>query len=200
MNKEPLNKQGQTLSEFLAEYNPKKYKHPSVTADCVVFSGNKVMLIKRGNHPYIGELAFAGGFSEEGESTEETAVRELKEETGLELTCRQFYTASKPGRDPRDWTVSVCYMAEIEDEKAVKGGDDAADASWYEYDVQGTDEDTTLTLKNGKDEHITHLKVVRDTFGKVDVNKTEVIQRGMAFDHAEILLRAIEERKNVKNI
>ena len=119
-----VNAKGQTLEEFLAAYNPAKYRHPAVTADCVVFCGDSVLLVRRGNHPYIGELAFPGGFAEPGGSTETTACRELEEETGaVGVPMRQFYTASTPGRDPRDWTVSVCYVAELGEMPSVAGGE-----------------------------------------------------------------------------
>ena len=111
---EKRNSKGQTLAEFLAAYNPDKYRKPGVTADCVIFCEDKVLMVRRGNHPFIGELAFPGGFAEAGESTERTAERELEEETGAKnVPMRQFYTASEPGRDPRDWTVSVCYTATL---------------------------------------------------------------------------------------
>lgn len=190
------NAKGQTLEEFLAAYDPKKYRHPAVTADCVIFSGDRVLLVRRGNHPYIGELAFPGGFCEAGESTEQTAARELREETGAEgALVRQFYTASRPGRDPRDWTISVCYTAELSSEISVSGGDDAASAAWYAYEVTGNDDDKMITLTSPDGETVrTALRVVRDAFGKVDVNATVETLHGMAFDHAIILLRAIEER------
>ena len=195
-NDTKVNAKGQTFTEFLAAYNPAKYRHPAVTADCVIFADNKVLLVRRGNHPFIGELAFPGGFCEAGESTDETAARELKEETGAVITsCRQFYTASAPGRDPRDWTVSVCYLAELPAGTAVAGGDDAASAAWYEYKVGGSDEALTLSLRGADGEAVSVLRVARDAYGKVDVNCTEVVSCGMAFDHAQILLRAIEERQ-----
>lgn len=191
MSHKKLNEKGQTLEEFLAEYDPSRYRHPSVTADCVIFSGQKVLLVRRGNHPFIGDLAFPGGFVEYGESTEECAVRELYEETHATVeNMRQFYTASTPHRDPRDWTVSVCYTAEVPEPFEVKGGDDAAIAAWYGYEVDIDGEDTLLWVGGAK----TVLKVVRDRFGKVDINRTEVLKGGLAFDHVKILLRAIEER------
>lgn len=190
---ENVNAKGQTLEAFLAEYDPSRYRHPAVTADCVLFSGSRVLLVRRGNHPYIDELAFPGGFAEYGESTEESALRELMEETGASnVVMRQFYTASTPNRDPRDWTVSVCYTAELPETISVNGGDDASSAEWYEYEVKADGDFTVLTVGNTE----TVLRVARDRENKVDVNRTEVIKNGLAFDHAKILLRAIEERKN----
>ncbi len=192
---EKRNSKGQTLAEFLAAYNPDKYRKPGVTADCVIFCGNSVLMVRRGNHPFIGELAFPGGFAEPGESTEETAARELAEETGAkDVPMRQFYTASEPGRDPRDWTVSVCYTAELPALSDVKGGDDAAAADWYGIGVRTEGALTVLTLTGADGGAEVKLDVIRDAFGKIDVSRTRVIGEGVAFDHAKLLLRAIEER------
>lgn len=191
-----LNAKNQTLEEFLAAYNPNKYRKPGVTADCVVFCRDSLLMVRRGNHPFIGELAFPGGFAEAGEPTEITAARELREETGAEnVPLRQFYTASSPNRDPRDWTVSVCYMAELGEFPSVAGADDAASADWYKYTV-ATDGDVASVTLDGADGSVTvRVRVKRDAFGKVDVNESTVLDEGIAFDHAKILLRAVEERK-----
>ncbi len=194
-----VNSKNQTLEEFLAAYNPDKYRKPGVTADCVIFCRDSVLMVRRGNHPYIDELAFPGGFAEAGEATEYTAARELEEETGAKgVPLRQFYTASSPGRDPRDWTVSVCYTAELDEFPDVKGADDAASADWYKYTVSVEGDITSISL-SGDDGTVTvRVQVKRDAFGKVDVNESVKLDEGIAFDHAKILLRAIEERKSAK--
>ena len=66
-----------------------KYPRPSVTADCVVMTREaepKVLLIERGDEPFRGCWAFPGGFMNMDETTEQCAVRELEEETGLRLS------------------------------------------------------------------------------------------------------------------
>lgn len=115
-----------------------KYPHPSVTTDCVIFgfdgSKLKVLLIKRGGEPYKGRWAFPGGFMQIDESAEQGARRELKEETGLETVyIRQFHTFSEPNRDPRERVVTIAYYALVRLQE-VKGGDDAAEASWFALD------------------------------------------------------------------
>ena len=83
---ERRDKNGLTEKEFLATYRPKDYDRPSVTADIAVFSmsreGLRVLLVRRGGHPYLGYWALPGGFAQKGESVDETAARELEEETG----------------------------------------------------------------------------------------------------------------------
>ena len=112
-----------------------KYPRPALTADCVVITKGEmpeVLLIQRGDEPYKGQWAFPGGFMEMDETTEECAIRELKEETGLELSeLHQIGVYSKVDRDPRGRTVTVAYLAVVDSTLAVKGQDDAAKAEWW---------------------------------------------------------------------
>ena len=115
-----------------------RYPHPAVTTDCVIFGfdGNelKVLLIERGIDPYKGHWAFPGGFLNPDESAETGALRELKEETGIESAyIEQFHTYSAPDRDPRERVITIAYMALVKIQEA-RGGDDAADAKWFPID------------------------------------------------------------------
>lgn len=94
----------------------------------------KVLLIQRGRDPYKGQWAFPGGFLNMDETAEVGALRELKEETGLELDhVRQFHTFTRLDRDPRGRTISIAYYELIDCQKVV-GGDDAACARWFSLD------------------------------------------------------------------
>ena len=112
-----------------------KYPRPAVTADCIVITKEaepKVLLIQRGDQPFKGGWAFPGGFMNMDETTEQCAVRELEEETGLQLSkIQQIGAYSKVDRDPRGRTVTVAYLAVIEEPAAVTGQDDAAKAEWW---------------------------------------------------------------------
>ena len=112
-----------------------KYPRPAVTADCVVITTEnepKVLLIQRGHKPFKGCWAFPGGFMNMDETTEQCAVREIEEETGLKVTeIKQIGAYSKVDRDPRGRTVTVAYLAIIDKPEAVKGLDDAAKAQWF---------------------------------------------------------------------
>ena len=82
-----IDKNGKTEERFLREYDVTQYFRPSVTADAALCvrdraDGGKILLIERGGHPFIGMYAFPGGFTEKDEPCEQTAVRELEEETG----------------------------------------------------------------------------------------------------------------------
>ncbi len=109
----------------------------SVTADAVIFRLNneawEVLLIKRKYDPYAGMWALPGGFMDMDETTEQTAHRELEEETGLKnVKMKQLHTFDTIGRDPRGRTVTVMYYGITSmDNSDVKGGDDAADAKWF---------------------------------------------------------------------
>ena len=112
-----------------------EYPRPAVTADCVVITKEKepqVLLIQRGNEPFKGCWAFPGGFMNMDETTEQCAIRELEEETGLKVTeIKQIGAYSRVDRDPRGRTITVAYLAIIDKVENVKGLDDAAKAQWF---------------------------------------------------------------------
>ena len=112
-----------------------KYPRPAVTADCVVITKEaepKVLLIQRGIEPFKGCWAFPGGFMNMDETTEQCAIRELEEETGLVVSdLQQIGAYSKVDRDPRGRTVTVAYLVRIDAPVPVTGQDDAAKAEWF---------------------------------------------------------------------
>ncbi len=132
-------RQGAQASSEAAEhhYDASKWERPSVTVDVVILTlqeGDlKVLLIKRKHWPYEGYWAIPGGFIEMHESLEESARRELEEETGLrDLYLEQLYTFGDPGRDPRTRVITVAYFALV-DQKQLhpQAADDAADVGWF---------------------------------------------------------------------
>ena len=115
-----------------------KYPHPAVTTDCVIFGFDglklQVLLIQRGIEPYKGQWAFPGGFIKMDEDAETGAKRELQEETGLtNAFMEQFHTFSEVNRDPRERVITIAYYAIVR-KQDVKGGDDAANAQWFDID------------------------------------------------------------------
>ena len=112
-----------------------KYPRPAVTADCVVITKEampRVLLVQRGIEPFKDCWAFPSGFMNMGETTEQCAIRELEEETGLQITeLHQIGAYSKVDRDPRGRTITVAYLAIIDEPIAVTGLDDAAKAEWW---------------------------------------------------------------------
>jgi 8-oxo-dGTP diphosphatase len=116
-----------------------EYPRPALTVDIAIVTREirpKVLLIRRKNKPFAGSWALPGGFVEENERLSDAARRELKEETGIVTAdIEQLYTAGEPGRDPRGWTVTVVYLAQVNRaEVKAKAADDAAEVSWYPLD------------------------------------------------------------------
>lgn len=107
-----------------------------VTADAVIFKENnginKVLLVLRKNEPYKDQWALPGGFLEDDEPLKTGALRELKEETGLEIKdMEQIGAFGDPGRDPRGRTISIAFVGKIKNPDKIKGGDDALEAKWF---------------------------------------------------------------------
>jgi 8-oxo-dGTP diphosphatase len=97
---------------------------PSPTVDLIIENGG-IVLVRRAHEPK--GWALPGGFVDAGETAEEAAVREAKEETALDVELiEQFAVYSDPARDPRGPTLSVVFIARAHG--APRGGDDAAEA------------------------------------------------------------------------
>jgi len=126
--------------------NDHRPKH-HVVVDMVVFrqDGNEVLLIQRGKSPFEGAYALPGGFVDFGEQTLVAAVRELREETGIDVQhlantgwVKMVGVYDDPGRDPRGPNIGVAYTIELEDgedEQEPVGSDDAAEARWFSMDA-----------------------------------------------------------------
>lgn len=223
--------------EYLKNYDISQFDRPSVTADIAVFavmdeaegeggsSGAEtansnyrkdpvrelqILLVKRGSHPFLNCWALPGGFSVKDESCDETALRELREETGVaDAYLRPFGVFSKQGRDPRGWIISHGYLALIDGGKyRLHAGTDAWEAAWFRL------EETTSEIsrkKHGNDvvieimHELTFYQRERDLrlqarvlekkrFSKLHgYSECEILEAGgLAFDHAEIILKAFQ--------
>ncbi len=90
-----------------------KYKQPKLTVDIIIECGEGIILIERKNSPY--GWAIPGGFVDYGETVEQAALRESREETSLEVkNLKQFYVYSDPSRDSRGHTISVVFTGETD--------------------------------------------------------------------------------------
>lgn len=119
-----------------------RYARPALTVDCVIFGLDieaedlKILLIERGGEPFKGMWAIPGGFVVPGEDIDDTARRELREETGLaNVFLEQLYTFGAPDRDPREHVVTVAYYALVNlNDVELTAGTDAKEAAWFSLD------------------------------------------------------------------
>lgn len=221
------NMQGLTEEEFLKTYDASIFEKPSVTVDMLIFTvmdekeenyrklpekSLKLLMIKRGEHPYIGQWALPGGFVGVKESVDAAASRELKSETNIDnIYMEQLYTWGEVSRDPRTRVISCSYMALVDSTALqIKAGDDAADASWFNIKYKLFEEKKTITengyiieklvdinLFNESDKLSAAVKITEIVEGKVRKINREIIKSiGIAFDHAKIIDYAIKRLKN----
>lgn len=131
----------QALREMRAEWDGSPYTPIFVTVDAVVRCAGRVLLIRRGRAPGQGLYALPGGFLEAEEAVLESAIRELAEETGLNVTRTALQRALKevrvfddPWRSQRGRVLTHAHFFDLPDDTlpAILAGDDAAEAFWAE--------------------------------------------------------------------
>ncbi|MFI8711043.1 NrtR DNA-binding winged helix domain-containing protein [Brevibacillus brevis] len=222
-----VNKQGQTEQEYLEAYDVSQFERPSVTVDMLVFTvmdeleenyrklspkSLKILLVKRGEHPYIGQWALPGGFVTPGESLEEAARRELRTETNVDdIYLEQLYTWGDAGRDPRTWVISTSYMALVDSSSLqLKAGDDAEEAEWYRIEDRWLKETKTATIDGSitekwlelrlvheREELSATIKITKTVTGRTVRETREIVEtKNLAFDHAKIIQYALERLRN----
>ena len=110
----------------------KGWLNPALAADSAVRRGDEVLLIQRKYPPMKGAWAFPGGFVDQGENPIDAAVRELKEETGMDGTePKLLMVMGDADRDPRKHIVSIVYEIQVSEDQQPVAGDDAADARFW---------------------------------------------------------------------
>lgn len=226
--------------EYLENYNIEQFERPSVATDIVAFAvmqdgeqsnirklANrelKLLLIKRSQFPYKGAWALPGGFLRPGETIEETAKRELLEETGVEnpfLHLAGVY--SEAGRDPRGWIISNSFISLINAENcSLRADTDAWDAAWFCVKLQSdntSSDDSTSTTKMIKhtltlsfdsassdsnikgDENIEIKAIVSEKStrkGHNHVSSYQIVDSGeLGFDHAKIIVQSLLELRDM---
>ncbi|CAB1244479.1 Bifunctional NMN adenylyltransferase/Nudix hydrolase [Clostridiaceae bacterium BL-3] len=211
----------------MQKYDINEYERPSITVDMLIFtvkdkkeenyrklSGKsmKLLLVKRADHPFIGQWALPGGFVSVDESIDEAANRELKTETNVEdIYMEQLYTWGDVKRDPRWRVVSCSYMALVDGSLFdIKAGDDADDARWFDVKFEMFEEKKTVLEKefvfeksvkiifsSEEDTLEAVVKITERRRGRSASVKREIVNsRGIAFDHAKIIEYAIERLRN----
>ncbi|OBZ14077.1 ADP-ribose pyrophosphatase [Bacillus sp. FJAT-27264] len=214
---------GLTEAQFLTTYNADAYEHPSLTVDMLIFTvmdleqnnyrklpqkSLQLLLIKRGEHPYLGQWALPGGFVAVDESIEDAARRELYSETNIEdLYMEQLFTWGAVHRDPRTRVISCSYMALVDRTTLdVQAGDDAVEAAWFDVSYALEDEHTITTEQGTETEKRVRIKlqsehealsavvrIVESVQGRVKKLSREIVEsEGIAFDHSIMIEYAIE--------
>lgn len=161
----------------------------TVTADLVILTIRDhqacVLVVERGNEPFAGRLALPGGFLRGDESLDETAARELSEETGVDassLHLQQVGVYSAPDRDPRTPRVITCaYLAIAPDLPLPRAGSDARAAQWL-----------PLAAAQRADLAFDHNRILRDA---VELARNELQFRTLAtaFCGAEFTIGELRE-------
>ena len=170
-----LDSRGLTEQQAIERYRSRNYPKPALTADIVIFRREpehyELLLVRRGGHPYLGKWALPGGFANENEPVEQTAARELQEETGVSgLPLQLVDIFSQPGRDPRGWVVSAAFWSMVDHSQSIRAGDDAADAAWF----------TLIHHRTGVE---------------LRCGDTVLTPEDLAFDHGRILASALEHAR-----
>ena len=136
-----------------------EYPRIDVTVDVVALTevdGDlRLLVVRRGNPPFEGQWALPGGYLEVGEGLAAGASRELHEETGIAVhgdELHQIGAYGEPDRDPRNRTISVAFLLELDRPMDVEGGDDAAAAEWR----------AVADLLDEDDLAFDHASIVRD--------------------------------------
>ncbi|RYF35365.1 MAG: NUDIX domain-containing protein [Comamonadaceae bacterium] len=144
-----LQDEWQMLQRYRASWSAAPYPPVLVTVDCVVKCGAHVLLIRRGEAPGKGLLALPGGFMERRETIRRSALRELEEETHLDVSdddlraCLRATTVfDQPDRSERGRTITHAHFFDLGERPlpAVRADDDAASATWTPIDEIAAEE------------------------------------------------------------
>ncbi|HUV37834.1 MAG TPA: NUDIX domain-containing protein [Patescibacteria group bacterium] len=114
-----------------------QYINPAPAAGILVREGDSVLLVQRRFEPYRGLWVVPSGFIEYGEDVRDTAVREVREETGLAVEIDSLHAVESCRDDPRGNTVLVLYSGHVVGGE-LRAGDDAIDVGFFPLlDVPG---------------------------------------------------------------
>lgn len=202
------------------------YFRPSVTVDSIIFTIRdsevenyrklpekkfQVLLVKRAAEPYKDKWSLPGTFVGEKEKFEEAVNRCLKEKANLrDIYLEQLYSWGDPLRDPRERVISTSYMGLVDsNDIQIKAGKNVEDVDWFNIKLN-TLKETNKENKNGyyKTEEIeillenkditlkSKVKVVKELVNGNLIIYTQILKSDLAFDHAKVLIYAIERLKN----
>ncbi len=212
MNMSLRNEKGQTLEEFLADYDENRYRRPSNTVDMILMTVSdarlKILLVKRKDHPFIHDWAMPGGFINFDEDMETAVQRELAEETSITKNTyfRQLYTFGNADRDPRTRIITTVYLS-MTPESAIrrtKAGDDAEETAWFTISktIVSSDDTCRRCLLTLEEENL-GVKMVYDVTDTARYNYIETRSElnpssnaQLAADHVKAINMAMDQVQN----
>ena len=109
------------------------YQNPVPAAGALIVDDGKVLLVMRKYPPRVGDWSFPAGFMEYGESPGACCIREVKEETGLDIKLTSSFKVYSGSDDPRTRAVLIMYIAEVVGGK-LEAGDDASELKFFPLD------------------------------------------------------------------
>lgn len=199
---------------------------PSVTVDTIIFTVRdlnvdnyrklpekkfQVLLVKRAGEPYKDKWSLPGTFVGKEEKFEEAVNRCLEEKANIkDIYLEQLYTWGDPQRDPRERVISTSYMGLVDTgDIQIKAGKNVEDIEWFNIklntikekskekkDGYYKTEEIEIILENKEVTLKNRVKVVKEIVNGNTVIYTQILQSDLAFDHAKILIYAIERLKN----
>ena len=189
----------QSEQQYLQNYDPSEFEHPSVTVDILIFTVSdrklRLLLIRRSGHPYLGKWAIPGGFLQMKESADEAAARRIREEAGVEnVHLEQLYTFSAVDRDPRTRVISIAYLATVPCGRLQFSAGTGA----------GADEAALFTISGIEGESVSEspeedASSAADSLVLTGPDGEVISGRDLAFDHAGIIRCAVQRMRGKLN-
>ena len=183
----------QSEQQYLSQYDPSQFEHPSVTVDILIFTVKDrklhLLLIRRNEHPFMGKWAIPGGFLRMDESADEAAARRIREETGVEnIHLEQLYTFSSVDRDPRTRVLSIAYLAAVPYGRLrFQAGEGADEAGLFAVDgVSGE----SVTARPEKE-----LSAAAGSLRLTGAENEVITGDDLAFDHEKIIRTAVQRMR-----
>lgn len=199
---------------------------PSVTIDTIIFTVKdsdvenyrklpekkfQVLLVKRASEPYKNKWSLPGTFVNEDERFEEAVNRCLEEKANIkDIYLEQLYSWGDPLRDPRQRVISTSYMGLVDTgDIQIKAGKNVEEVQWFNIKLETIKEkskekkegyykteEIEIILENKEITLKSRVKVVKELVNGNVIIYTKILQSDLAFDHAKILIYAIERLKN----
>lgn len=203
-----------------------EYFKPSVTVDTIIFTIRdsevenyrklpekkfQILLVKRSQEPYKDKWSLPGTFVGKEERFEEAVNRCLEEKANVKnIYLEQLYSWGEPSRDPRGRVISTSYMGLVDsNEIKIKAGKNVEDVEWFtiklntlkETNKENKDgyyktEDIQILLEGKNKVLKSKVRVVKELVNGNLIIYTQILESDLAFDHAKVLIYAIERLKN----